>query len=106
MFESEAWSGRELALIRAQWPYQPTISIVLPVYNIGESFLRAALDSVLGQNYPNWQLCIADDCSADPERARDAAASTNARDSRMQVAIPTDTTAHLGGIDCAHHCHR
>ena len=42
---------------------QPLISIVLPVFNPPEEYLRAAIDSVRAQLYENWELCIADDCS-------------------------------------------
>lgn len=39
------------------------ISIVMPVYNTPEKYLRASIDSVLAQSYPYWELCIADDKS-------------------------------------------
>jgi GT2 family glycosyltransferase len=41
----------------------PVISVVMPVYNTPESYLRAAINSVRAQIYPHWQLCIADDAS-------------------------------------------
>ena len=37
----------------ATFQHQPLISILMPVYNTPEDFLRAALDSVLSQTYPN-----------------------------------------------------
>ena len=40
-------------------------SILLPVYNPRPEHLTAALDSVLAQDYPHWELCIADDASTD-----------------------------------------
>ncbi|NEP11646.1 MAG: glycosyltransferase [Symploca sp. SIO2C1] len=43
--------------------YQPVISVIMPVFNPPESFLRAAIESVLEQVYPYWELCIADDGS-------------------------------------------
>ena len=46
--------------------YRPRISIVVPVYNPEPSWLRDAIDSVRGQLYDNWQLCIADDASTKP----------------------------------------
>ncbi|WP_211360485.1 glycosyltransferase family 2 protein [Geobacter argillaceus] len=46
-----------------QLPYRPLISILMPVYNTPEKWLRLAIDSVRAQLYPNWELCIADDAS-------------------------------------------
>ncbi|MDM8562925.1 glycosyltransferase, partial [Candidatus Marithioploca araucensis] len=46
-----------------EWEAPPFISIVMPTYNTDEKWLRAAIDSVLQQIYPNWELCIADDAS-------------------------------------------
>ncbi|MGF1589715.1 MAG: glycosyltransferase [Pleurocapsa sp.] len=46
--------------------YQPLISVIVPVYNPDEDFLRQAIESVLEQAYPNWELCLADDCSSQP----------------------------------------
>ena len=43
--------------------YQPLISVVMPVFNTPERFLQEAIESVLNQSYPHWELCIADDCS-------------------------------------------
>ncbi len=44
----------------------PRISVLVPVHNTPAEMLRAMLDSVLAQIYPNWQLCIADDASSAP----------------------------------------
>jgi GT2 family glycosyltransferase/glycosyltransferase involved in cell wall biosynthesis len=41
----------------------PRLSIVMPVYDPPLQFLDQAIDSVLAQVYPNWELCIADDAS-------------------------------------------
>ena len=45
---------------------QPTISILLPVYNTPEHLLQRCLDSVKLQTYTKWELCIADDASERP----------------------------------------
>jgi glycosyltransferase involved in cell wall biosynthesis len=42
---------------------RPLISVVMPVFNTPEPYLRAAIASVRQQLYPNWELCIADDAS-------------------------------------------
>lgn len=43
---------------------KPLVSIGLPVYN-GERFLRLALDSLLAQDYENFELIISDNASTD-----------------------------------------
>ena len=47
--------------------YNPKISIAVPVYNAPINYLEECIDSVLDQSYENWELCIADDKSTDPE---------------------------------------
>lgn len=47
-------------------PDPPLISVVMPVYNTPEPFLRAAIASVRAQAYPHWEMCIADDASPAP----------------------------------------
>ena len=44
---------------------RPLISVILPVYNPEPKWLEAAIESVIDQIYPDWELCIADDCSTD-----------------------------------------
>lgn len=43
--------------------YQPLISIIVPVYNVLDRHLIPCIESVLEQEYSNWELCLADDCS-------------------------------------------
>ncbi|MBD3280593.1 glycosyltransferase [Candidatus Dojkabacteria bacterium] len=45
----------------------PKISILMPVYNISPEFLEEAIDSVRGQWYENWELCLYDDASTNPQ---------------------------------------
>lgn len=42
----------------------PRVSIGLPVYN-GERYIGRAIESVLAQTYPHWQLIICDNASSD-----------------------------------------
>ncbi len=49
---------------------RPRISVVVPVHRAPTELLRAALDSVTGQVYGEWELCLADDASADAATER------------------------------------
>ena len=42
---------------------RPRISVIMPVFNAGGTWLRLAVESVRQQVYPSWELCIADDAS-------------------------------------------
>ena len=46
-----------------RFEYKPKISILMPVYNVDQTWLEKAIDSVMNQLYENWELCIADDAS-------------------------------------------
>lgn len=45
---------------RAKPEYRPLISIITPLYNTPELFLRQLLESVRNQTYGNWEICLAD----------------------------------------------
>lgn len=64
----------------------PRISILMPVYKVPVKLLKAAIDSVLAQNYADWELCIADDKSDDHEIASVLRAYANA-DRRIKVVF-------------------
>jgi GT2 family glycosyltransferase len=64
--------------------YKPLISVLMPVYNTPEQFLRSAIESVTGQLYSNWELCIVDDASVLPS-VRSVLEQYKASDSRIRV---------------------
>lgn len=72
---------------------QPRISIVLPVYN-GARYVTLAIESILAQDEPNWELICVDDCSTDatPQILADYAA----RDPRIH-AIRHEVNKKLPG---------
>jgi len=44
--------------------YNPLVSVVMPVYN-SVGFLQNSVESILTQDYPNFEFIIIDDCSTD-----------------------------------------
>ena len=77
----------------SRFPSQPLISVVMPVYNVEEGFLRAAIESVGGQIYENWELCIADDHST-AKHVRPVIEEFVARDQRIK-AVFRENNGHI-----------
>ena len=73
-----------LAALPDSFRLQPAISVVMPVYNTAEAFLRQTIESVLAQGYPHWELCIADDASTEPH-VRAVLEEYKRRDPRIKV---------------------
>ncbi len=79
----------ELPLLREHvrtWPSHPLISVLMPVYNPPPRWLERAIQAVLEQTYPHWELCIADDASTDPKVIR-VLQRYAAMDPRIKVAF-------------------
>ena len=45
-------------------PEKPLVSVLMPAYNQAE-FVSEAIESLLKQTYPNWELAVVDDGSPD-----------------------------------------
>lgn len=93
VFESGSGSPSDLASQRRDWRCNPKISILMPVYNTRESYLRAALDSALAQTYPYWELCVADDHSTDTH-VRQVLREYAEQDQRIRVVF-RETNGHI-----------
>lgn len=62
----------------------PRFSIVTPVYETPADVLWAMLESVRAQTFGDWELCLVDDCSSDPDLAAMLAAA-EAGDHRIRL---------------------
>lgn len=62
----------------------PRFSVLVPTYETPPDLLRECLESVLEQDYPYVELCVADDASKEP-RVREILAEYLARDPRVRV---------------------
>jgi glycosyltransferase involved in cell wall biosynthesis len=71
----------------------PKISVVTPVFNPPIHHFRACVESVLTQGYQNWELCLSDDCSTDPE-VRKVIEEYCAKDPRVK-AVFRDSSGHI-----------
>src|SRR6185503_17957330 len=82
-------SAQDLRAIRessARLEYRPLISVLMPVYNTDERWLRAAIESIRTQLYSDWELCVADDASTDP-KVGEVLRQFQSQDSRVKVAF-------------------
>jgi glycosyltransferase involved in cell wall biosynthesis len=68
---------------------RPLISVVMPVHNPPERWLRRAIESVREQIYDRWELCIADDASTAPH-VRAVLEEAQRSDARVRVALRTE----------------
>lgn len=48
-----------------KFEYEPEISITIPLYNTKREFLKDIMDSIVGQSYQKWELCLADGSTSD-----------------------------------------
>ena len=53
------WMRRELET----FSYTPLITIIMPIYNTDEVWLRSAIQSVQAQCYQNWEMSVVNDAS-------------------------------------------
>jgi GT2 family glycosyltransferase len=81
---------RDLLPLLAQ---RPTFSILMPVYETPEKYLRAAIESVQLQAYPDWELCIADDASQ-KQHVREVLEEYAADDPRIKI-VYRETNGHI-----------
>ena len=64
--------------------YAPKISILVPVYNTPQVFLKQMLQSVRKQTYANWELCIAN-ANPDNEEVKQILEICTKKDDRIKV---------------------
>ncbi len=73
--------------------YRPLISVIMPVFNPSLTHLGEAIESVRTQLYSNWELCIANDASTNPEVAS-LLAEAAGKDARIRV-IERTVNGHI-----------
>lgn len=87
--KNENWDVEAIQKEIQNFKYQPTISILMPVYNVEQNWLEKCIQSVQNQFYPNWELCMADDCSTD-ESVRPTLEKYAKSDERIKVVFRSE----------------
>jgi glycosyltransferase involved in cell wall biosynthesis len=91
----------------AAFRLQPTISILMPVFDPDPAILDAAIRSARDQLYTRWELCIADDASSNPVVAAVLRSHSNAdpriklhfRNERGNISTASNTALAMAGGD-------
>ena len=81
-----AYDIRAIQTRIGQLPRRPRFSVVMPVYETPERWLRRAIESVRDQLWPEWELCIADDASKS-RHVRAVLEEAAASDPRIRVSF-------------------
>ncbi|HWD20742.1 MAG TPA: glycosyltransferase family A protein [Verrucomicrobiae bacterium] len=76
------------------------VSVLIPTYNYGR-YLAEAVESVLSQDFTDFELLIMDDCSTDDTAT--VARRYAARDARVRFAVQTQ---NVGMVENWNHCLR
>lgn len=78
-----------------QLRYKPLISIITPVWNTDEMWLRMAIESVRNQVYTNWELCLIDGGST-KEYVKKLLEDYALKDSRIKVKYLSENLGIAG----------
>ena len=69
---------------RYPFPRQIKFSILVPLYNTPEDFLKEMIASVQAQTYSNWELCLADGSDDEHRQVGQIVAGFQQQDGRIQ----------------------
>lgn len=67
IIKQEELSIEEINNRIAEFSCKPKFSIIMPVYNVEIKWLSKAINSIINQTYPYWEICIVDDHSTRSE---------------------------------------
>lgn len=83
-YKEHRTSDEELAKQRKEnFEYEPTFSILVPLYETDEKYLQELIESIKSQTYNKWQLCFSDG-SKDSSRLKNIIKSYSDSDERIE----------------------
>lgn len=68
-----------------KFPRMVKFSILVPLYNTPETFLREMIESVLSQTYENWELCLADGSDREHSYVEEIVSDYQKRDHKDRI---------------------
>ena len=80
---SRSATKRQLAYV---FPKRAKISVLIPVRNISELFLRETIQSIRNQTYIDWELCVVDGSDENHSYIREICTAFEQADSRIKYA--------------------
>lgn len=86
IMHNEQWNEEACRKEIKKFSTTPLISILVPVYNVDLQWLSRCVQSVQEQWYENWELCLSDDASTNPE-VQQALNAFAKQDERIKVVI-------------------
>ncbi len=88
---------------RAVFPIMPLFSVIVPLYRTPEKFLDEMIQSVQGQTYGKWELCLADGSGAgdDGERLSRKLQACGEADSRIRYVRLPENAGIAGNTNAA-----
>lgn len=105
----KTWLDRHQSQIRppiwfretaAAFSYKPRFTLLLHLQQPKQQLFTAALDSILHQSYPNWELCICDDANPAPWIAS-RTESLTARDPRVHYVRSEEPMGAVSSLNRA-----
>ena len=84
-FGTQSMPDENVRKEQENWPFKEEhkISILVPLYNTPEKFLREMIDSVLDQTYKSWELCLADGSDEEHKYVGEICGDYVSKDSRI-----------------------
>lgn len=83
-----------------RFPHEPCISVIVPTFNTPLAYLDAMIESVRQQTYGNWELCLADGNSRNPEVAK-RLRQYSEQDPRVRVTFLPENLGIVGNTNAA-----
>ena len=82
--ETQLTKGERQSQEKTSFPKNTKISIITPLCNTPEQYVREMIESVLAQTYKNWELCLTDGSDKEHGRIKDIIIGYAQKDKRIK----------------------